>query len=902
MKKNFFKKLSFVLALAMIVSVLAPAAGVFAAAAPKLNATKKYLHLSGEPGPNEFDFNIANKQKGWKYSWSSDNKNVVTVNKSGLATAKGVGTAKVSVKITNKDGEKVKTLSATVVVRDNIKTVKISNAPENNTLKVNESFDFNRSFVTLANSTKKTSSVTRWSVDKEGATINDSGVFTATVPGKYVVTARSFQSKAKYETWKVTADDTSSLILATDSIEITVVPTITDVKQINKTKFAVTFDADMSKSDLSATTATVYQIINGTKVNTGTEKIKEITFDSTGKVATVEMYSKFNPEKVYEFVYGDLVGTFTAAKVALKEVASVQFDDFTANINEVTDIREHVSGLNADGVVIYNAKDDSDFASTISFSGDLGTNGYLDSNNKNVYIYTEGFSTTLTAKFSYYVYNETTKVYDNITSSDTAVVTGVKKDNDVNTATMQYYIGTDEGNSSKTFATTGFKLAADDTGYRITTKYKINSDKDTWYYDGQSTVASNYTNSKFIYESSRTDLLIISGDYLYPIKEGTVTVIVKVNNDDKTVVGSFDLTIMPKRVLATATIDNPSLTVGNNTIYGANGTKTLSNITVKDNLDEAIQVSSATVTLESKPTNRVDNNAPTVITSIGTGDDKGKVFVKVDATGTTVLDGIYYFKIKLSKDNVDKYVFLTVNVLDGRTVNTVSSWRFEIDENTFDLKKVKDEKVLNYAVYGYNSKGAIVDKLTAGSDYVVTIKKDGSDIGRTYYDDSKVYVVKENAGGVLETLTANKTYAVEATLTLAGTALMGRPATASGASIGLVTFTVNDSSTKTFVVDKPTVATGVSLTAMDLVREALTLYLNGDKVTDENNIVLITYYDGQNEFKDNAGATVVGSGKSIYVKSVKYQVTNTGVPAAGGGTKTTITEYTFDIGVTIKCE
>ena len=52
MKKNFFKKLSFVLVLAMIVSVIAPAAGAFAATAPKLNATKKYLQLDkdGEVG------------------------------------------------------------------------------------------------------------------------------------------------------------------------------------------------------------------------------------------------------------------------------------------------------------------------------------------------------------------------------------------------------------------------------------------------------------------------------------------------------------------------------------------------------------------------------------------------------------------------------------------------------------------------------------------------------------------------------------------------------------------------------------------------------------------------------------------------------------------------------------
>lgn len=893
MKKNFFKKLSFVLALAMIVSVLAPAAGAFAAAkAPKLNATKKYLHLSRD---NEYDFNISNKQKGWKYDWSSANENVAEVNgKNGVVTATGAGTTKVSVVIYDKDGEEYATLKATVVVRDNIKTVKISNAPENNTLKVNESFDFNRSYTTEANKTKGSESVTRWSVDKAGATITDAGVFTATEAGKYVVTARSFQSKAKYDAWKALKDEAATLnVLATDTVEITVAASVVSTKQINKVKFAVTFDADMSKTDLSATTAKLFQVINGTKVNTGTEKIKEIKLDATGKVATVEMYSKFNPNTAYEFAYGALVGTFTSAKVDLKEVASITFDDLSATINTITDLKEKVNGLNADGVVIFNGKDDANFASTLSFSGDLGSNGYLDTNNKSVYIYTKGFSATLTAKFSYYVYNETTKVYDPLNWSDTAVVTGVETDNNVNTSSMQYYVATGEGDSGKTWATTGFKLAADDKTYRISTRYKLNSDKDKWLYDGQTNVASDYTNSKFVYESSNTDKLIVTGDYLYPISEGTVTIIVKLNNTDKTVVGSFDLTIVPARVLASATIDNPSLTVGNHATLGDNASKVLATITVKDSLDEGMLVA-ATYTTENRPAGYTSSNDPVLSLVPSLNNGNGKVEVKVNSQSSK--DGLYYFKIKLNKGNVDKYIFLTVNVLDGKNDLAVTSWRFEIDNTSLDLKKLDETKVFNYGVYGYNSKGAKIKKLVGGSEYNVVIKKDGTDIGRAggRYDDDKVNVVL--AGTPLNALEAGKTYAVEAILDGPGATAMGRPASASGSSIGFVTFTVVDTSVKTFVVDKPTVASGSSLSAMDLVKAALTLYLNGDKVTDgdEANIVAITYYDGQNEKIDDLGTATIGSGSSIYVKSLKYRVSN--------ASKSTVTEYKFDIGVTIKCE
>ena len=48
MKTKFFKKLSFVLVVAMVLSLFVPAAGAFAASSVKLNSTKKYLHLDVE--------------------------------------------------------------------------------------------------------------------------------------------------------------------------------------------------------------------------------------------------------------------------------------------------------------------------------------------------------------------------------------------------------------------------------------------------------------------------------------------------------------------------------------------------------------------------------------------------------------------------------------------------------------------------------------------------------------------------------------------------------------------------------------------------------------------------------------------------------------------------------------
>ena len=46
--KNFFKKLAFVLALAMVVTAIAPAAQASAAAQPTLNATSKKIYIDGD--------------------------------------------------------------------------------------------------------------------------------------------------------------------------------------------------------------------------------------------------------------------------------------------------------------------------------------------------------------------------------------------------------------------------------------------------------------------------------------------------------------------------------------------------------------------------------------------------------------------------------------------------------------------------------------------------------------------------------------------------------------------------------------------------------------------------------------------------------------------------------------
>ncbi|HHT96554.1 MAG TPA: hypothetical protein GXZ90_01500, partial [Clostridiales bacterium] len=412
MRKNSIKKLSLVLVLAMVISVFAPASGVFAAKGPGLNATKKYLHLGREAeGTNEYNFNIKNKKSGWKYAWTSANTKVAKVNaKNGVAVATGVGTTKVSVKITDKDGKKVDTLKATVIVRDNIAEVAVSNPlAEGKTLVVGQEYDFNRSFVTEAGLTKKTSGVTRWTVEQDGkvvdtATIDEKGVFVADEAGEYTIVARSFQSKAKYNDW--VKDNTLDVVTATADTTATVAASILEIKQLDKNSFSVEFDSDMSKTEI-AKLETIYRVIAEKELVTGAEKVKEVKLDATGKIATITVYGDFAGDTTYKFKFNGLEGTFGSGKTDVKEIVAIRFKDNPLQVIEnatgdkVLDLYKNIEAINSNGVVIYSG---TDLVNSLTFEYDDGGKyqGYVYGGK--LYMYQAGAEGTIKATFSELVY------------------------------------------------------------------------------------------------------------------------------------------------------------------------------------------------------------------------------------------------------------------------------------------------------------------------------------------------------------------------------------------------------------------------------------------------------------------------------------------------------------------
>jgi Bacterial Ig-like domain (group 2). len=327
MKKNFFKKLAFVLAFALVITSIAPVGTKASAAtkAPTLNTTGKVILLNGDA---TYDFNIKNKPAKVTAKWSSSNKSIATVNASGLVTAKKIGKVIISAKVGTK------TLKATVVVKENAETVTITNVPTA-AVKIGEKVDLNRKYTTVTGG--KTTDITKWEVtDANGnATITSAGIFTATAAGKYTVVASTYQSK------------TATVATATSApVTITVQNSIASFKAVSSTKFNVAFDSAVTSTALADYTLT--NVATSSKV-----VLKAATLAADKKSIVLESYSALVSGQTYKltakvdstdmsaelaFVKGSVAKIVGSNQLVLKNTASkVTYTVYDENGLDITD-------------------------------------------------------------------------------------------------------------------------------------------------------------------------------------------------------------------------------------------------------------------------------------------------------------------------------------------------------------------------------------------------------------------------------------------------------------------------------------------------------------------------------------------------------------------------------------
>lgn len=195
------KTISFVLICLLIINMLPATA--YAATKMTLNKTSKTLYLNEDnmtETNNSFDFSVKNKPTDYKtkytFTWYSDDPQIVEMSKGGIATALKVGETKIHCDIRSKSTRNLKQiLTATVTVKQNAATVRITNAPDDNQLYVGESFDFDRE--QKARDGSSSTDKTMWFVSNEEiGSINSSGLFTAISPGEVEICAKTYQSTA----------------------------------------------------------------------------------------------------------------------------------------------------------------------------------------------------------------------------------------------------------------------------------------------------------------------------------------------------------------------------------------------------------------------------------------------------------------------------------------------------------------------------------------------------------------------------------------------------------------------------------------------------------------------------------------------------------------------------------
>lgn len=371
--KSFKKILSVTLAFAMIIFAVAGRTTVLAAtkSTPKelgaiyLNTSSKYLHLGREEA-NSYDFNVkASKlDKDATYSWyvkeDKGNPNAVTIDETtGVVKANEAGKAYIECEITLAD-KTVLRAEAMVTVRNNISEVDISNMPENNTITVNKSMDFNRNILnTEAGKDKTASGITRWELADDNAGVNevsDKGVLIPTMEGTFKIRAVSFQSKEKFNLWLEDKTANADYVTAASKwYDVNVGPEATDTEQVAEAIRGLFVDAE-APNDEKALAEGVNQI----QIDAATALVNKLTDENTkifghaaiaiaqdlldAKLANEEEAADVaNALKALEDLFVD-ISVPNDQKALAEGVTQVQIDEATALVSKLTDENSKILG------------------------------------------------------------------------------------------------------------------------------------------------------------------------------------------------------------------------------------------------------------------------------------------------------------------------------------------------------------------------------------------------------------------------------------------------------------------------------------------------------------------------------------------------------------------------------
>lgn len=180
-----------VFAMVLVSALSIPASVVDAAvAAPTLSKSSQNVLMDGT-----YKLTVKNQVKGSKYTWTSSNKNVATVSKTGVVTGVYTGTATITCKV--KAPKKTYTLKSKITVLKPATSFEISNKITAMNLGQKSNL------AGVVSPTSATDKVTWTSSNKKIATVSAKGVVTALKEGSVKITGKTLSGKTDSVTIKV---------------------------------------------------------------------------------------------------------------------------------------------------------------------------------------------------------------------------------------------------------------------------------------------------------------------------------------------------------------------------------------------------------------------------------------------------------------------------------------------------------------------------------------------------------------------------------------------------------------------------------------------------------------------------------------------------------------------------
>lgn len=701
MKKNFFKKLSFVLAFAMVATTVAPV-GTASAAAKTPNLAKRYANVYegtsysyGVKDAAGYTVKWAVSGKGASYaslSKASGTKTVLKINTKGAAAAKN---APVVVTAKFYKGKKlVKSAGDAVTVKVSATAVDIVTKADPTKIAAGEAVKFSRK-ITPANAT----SVTYWSVtDKDGkettnATIDKTGNFTATELGDYVIVAETKNAK-------------NGKVIAKDTQEVKVVLAITSAAQQTVKKLDVNFNAKLPDT-IKATDFSIVKDSTSQSI-----AVSEIKVD--GKKVTVSTYQKLNDGASYTVKYGDSSASFVASD---NKVASVVISPATIPNNKLTKIK--VATQDANGVEL-DSYDYGKQDSNIDFSIET-TEGYTSDTDLLLY----DIGDTAKAKATYHTYKYDDKGNETGAVSTELTITAV----DQSTAIDAYKYTIDDDTPDWDDTKINTKLAVEDYTYEVyftaqdandedLTDFKLVSSDPDMILVGDTSVTTSQGQSD-------NDTLVAS---IAAVGEGTGTAYVLVQNDDGNTILSLPVAVVAKRKATSMTLSTYNVELSNS------GTVTDSKEVDVETFDQFGEE------LEGSTDDVIDvecTDAPNGVVKQTYSAPVNNTTLKIDSAsdkvtffGSGLTAGTYKYKIKAGGDEKITRT-ITIKVTAPDTINKAPTYKLVITDGVVDTKITKladNNKTLSIKLAEY--RGTVVNNyvdLTPGNGVTVSITEPDGD-------------------------------------------------------------------------------------------------------------------------------------------------------------------------------